>query len=139
MTPESSRHDVLSKLNEIIEQTTEEQAQTLRKVSARIAALFAQSRSRVTQDPKYNIVDGQLVVAATGVPIPEDEPVFIFRAKDCLAADCALEPYRDAVKGRDYPQAEAHAQAIAKRIAEFRAFLAQHPERAKLPDSAPRN
>lgn len=35
-----------------------------------------------TQDKKYDIEHNRLINAASGEPIPADEPIFIFRAKD---------------------------------------------------------
>jgi hypothetical protein len=39
----------------------------------------------INQERKYDAVDGKIVNRATGKPIPDDEPIVIFRAKDKLA------------------------------------------------------
>lgn len=88
-----------------------------------------------TTDPKYQIEvrdsHAQLVNAATGVPIPSDEPVFIFRAKD-LRALKAIDRYREDVS--DGGNA-AHANAVAVRCEDFARFRKRHPDRMKEPDT----
>lgn len=84
------------------------------------------------QEPKYTVSqkDGRIVNRATGKPIPDDEPVFILRAKDMLAS-AALLAYLDEI-GAD-PE---HAAAVQKRIDAFDAFAAAHPERMSFPNTA---
>lgn len=82
-----------------------------------------------TQDPKYSIINGQLVTDATGVPIPIDEPVFIIRGKDTHAI-AALASYRDTLRN---PQ---HVEAVNDRLVHFMRFATENPDRMKEPDTA---
>ena len=82
-----------------------------------------------TQDPKYGIDnEGRLCNIASGEPIPEDEPIFIFRAKDMLAEN-ALHYYVGAVT------TNMHKEAIHARIKDFQHFRQQNPTRMKAPDT----
>lgn len=83
------------------------------------------------QEPKYTVSqkDGRLVNRATGQPIPDDEPVFILRAKDILAT-AALQVYLDLIEDPE------HAAAVQKRIDAFDNFAEAHPTRIKQPDTA---
>ena len=83
-----------------------------------------------TQDPKYDIEDGRLINAATGEPIPDDEPVFIMRAKDRRAA-VTLSNYRARCKD------DQHVAAVGKRVFEFDDYAKRHPELMKEPDTTP--
>jgi hypothetical protein len=87
-----------------------------------------------TQDPKYQIEvadgDAYLVNAATGVPLPKDEPVFLFRAKDAKAIG-ALCSYRDACENKQ------HIAAVDSRIRDFERFRDRKGSRMKEPDTAP--
>ena len=64
----------------------------------------------------------------TRVPIPDDEPTFILRAKDAKAFQ-TLMGYLNLCSD------EFHRQAIAMRIDQFRAFTASNPTKVKEPDS----
>jgi len=77
-----------------------------------------------SQEPKYGIRDGQIVNRLSGAPIPDDEPIFIFRAKHRLAVR-TLTAYFSAI---DDPE---HAGAVAVRLEEFKRFAREHPERMK--------
>jgi hypothetical protein len=86
-----------------------------------------------SQEPKYNALPTPggacvLVNRSTGVAIPDDEPVMVFRAKDAKAL-AALEAYHTACTN------EAHRAVIRSRILDFQHFATQHPERMKEPDS----
>jgi hypothetical protein len=85
----------------------------------------------LAQEPKYTTGtrDGRIVNRATGKPIPDDEPVFILRAKD-VHASAALAAYL-----RELEEIE-HRAAVQARIDAFDAFAAAHPERMKYPDTA---
>ncbi|MFK4706166.1 hypothetical protein ABIC83_003005 [Roseateles asaccharophilus] len=83
-----------------------------------------------TQDPKYAIQDGRLVNAASGEPIPADEPVFIFRAKDPRALE-ALQAYVNACENTQ------HVQAVEQRIIDFERFAETHASSMREPDTAP--
>jgi hypothetical protein len=82
----------------------------------------------VSQEPKYAAIGNLLVNRASGVPIPDDEPVFILRAKDRRALH-ALREYQSVVTNHE------HIQAIATRINDFESFKLSHPERMKEPDT----
>ena len=81
-----------------------------------------------TQDPKYSILGGRIVNTVTREPIPMDEPIFMFRARDRHALD-ALWPYLDGCQNKE------HRLAIRKRIDDFFDFAKTHPTRMKEPDS----
>lgn len=83
------------------------------------------------QEPKYTTgtKDGRITNRATGKPIPDDEPVFILRAKDVNALP-ALRGYILMLENI------GHIAAVDKRIAAFEAFAAAHPERMTTPDTA---
>ena len=90
-----------------------------------------------TQDPKYDIeIDAsgpetaRLVNAATGKPIPDDEPIMIWRAQDKKAVG-HIWNYADTC---DNP---THCRIVEERAADFEAFAAEHPERMKEPDTTP--
>ena len=74
--------------------------------------------------------DGRIVDRHTGQPIPDDEPIFVFRAKYRRALT-ALTAYYAAITNPE------HAKAVAVRIESFKAFAAGHPERMREPDSGP--
>lgn len=71
---------------------------------------------------------GRIRNRATGEVIPDDEPVFVFRARDKHAAK-VLSFYLHLCAD------EKHQTAIGQRISDFRAFERAHPERMKEPDS----
>ena len=79
------------------------------------------------RERKYEIRDGILVKRATGVPVPEDIPLFIFLATDrkALAALLAYSVVCDDLE---------HRESIMKSINDFREFLRKHPDRVKEPD-----
>lgn len=81
-----------------------------------------------TQDPKYGIRDNRLVNMATGEPIPDDEPVMIFRAKDVHAGFAIFEYARKCCDAD-------HRDAVAARYVEFRNFARDNPDRMKEPDT----
>jgi len=82
------------------------------------------------QEPKYNAsVDGRIVNRASGEAIPDDEPVFIFRARDKHAA-AVLIFYRDLCEDAN------HKAAIQSRWEDFMRFWRESPERMKEPDTA---
>jgi hypothetical protein len=77
---------------------------------------------------KHHRVVGQLVNRATGEAIPDDEPVFVFRARDKHAA-MALAAYHNLCAD------QAHRDIVQKRIEDFVRFANAHPDRMKEPDS----
>lgn len=84
------------------------------------------------QEPKYTTASatGRIVNRETGKPIPDYEPVMIFRAQDKRAVP-ALWGYHDACTDA------GHRAVIKARIADFERFAVEHPDRMKEPDSKP--
>lgn len=81
------------------------------------------------QEPKYTVNGSSIVNRATGAAIPADEPVFVFRARDVHAVNVLSAYARDV---RD----KAHAAAVWARVAAFKRFWDEHPDRMKAPDTA---
>jgi hypothetical protein len=81
------------------------------------------------QEPKYTTANGRIVNRASGETIPDDEPVFIFRARDVRAAP-VLRFYMTQVAAN-----VEHWAAVERRLKDFQAFAESHPERMKEPDT----
>lgn len=83
------------------------------------------------QEPKYTVSSktGRLTNRSTGHPIPDDEPVFVIRAKDINSIP-ALEHYRQLCSNPD------HKAVIKSRIQDFRAFQDKNSKRVREPDSS---
>jgi hypothetical protein len=85
-------------------------------------------------DPKYGIEvrEGEpfLVKVTTGEPIPDDEPLILFRARDWHAVGMLID-YRARCEA-DCCTPE-HMAGIANRLDAFRRFTEQHPARMKQP------
>ena len=81
-----------------------------------------------TQDPKYDIIDGQLANANSREFIPIQEPVFMLRAKDVHAIR-TLQYYLQCCIDAD------HKDALVKRIREFEEFRMMNPEQMNEPDT----
>ena len=77
---------------------------------------------------KYKIKEGRLVKRDSEVPIPEDEPLFILRAKDrkALSAMVAYNMICDNL---------THKESVTNSINDFRDFQEKHPERMAEPTS----
>ena len=88
-------------------------------------------RMSETQEPKYGVRDGLLYNRLSGKVIPEDEPVFIFRAQDKYAAP-ALAHYATLLTTKE------HHIAVTERLRDFELFKKNHPERIKFPDTEPK-
>ena len=71
---------------------------------------------------KYTIKDGRLVKRDNQIPIPDDEPLFIFRAKDRKAL-AALVAYNMILDNLD------QKESVTKSINDFREFQEKHPEK----------
>lgn len=86
---------------------------------------------RRSQEPKYDVNErGRLINRKSGVPIPDEEPVVVLRAKDPLTEQ-AIKAYMHA--------AEAHgltdvASGMATQLQAGHAYRESYPERVKLPD-----
>lgn len=79
------------------------------------------------QDRKFAFRNGQFVNRVSGEPIPADEPIIIFRARDWHALPL-LHEYLSMADD------EHHQRAIRDRMEEFGAFARAHPERMKEPE-----
>lgn len=75
---------------------------------------------------KYGIENNHLINKRTGNPVPDDEPLFIFRAQDQKAL-CALTAYCAVVDDLE------QRQSVAASIEDFRVFQMRNPERIKEP------
>jgi hypothetical protein len=80
-------------------------------------------------DRKFSFYGGKIINRVSGVSIPEDEPVFIFRARDIHALE-VLTLYRQLIKD------EHHQAAVEESIGSFFAFTVEHPERMKEPGTS---
>lgn len=83
----------------------------------------------VSQEPKYGIRDNRLFNRASGEFIPEDEPVFIFRARDTHAVNILAGYAREVLNAE-------HASAVWSRVDDFKRFWDANPDRMKQPDTA---
>lgn len=94
-------------------------------------------RNIIPIDSKYGMatVDGRtrIVKILTGEPLPEDEPLILFRARDRNALS-ALYAYLE-VCSRDKCPSE-HLKGMRGRIREFRDFKTEHRDRMKQPGQA---
>jgi len=86
---------------------------------------------KTKQEPKYKI-QGKIVNRQSGNPIPDDEPVFILRARDMTAVD-VLMFYLSRAKTEDC--LIEHLHAVQKRIDQFKEFANKNPFRMKKPDT----
>jgi hypothetical protein len=80
-------------------------------------------------DEKFSTT-GDIVKSSNGEIVPEDEPLFLIRARDRLAV-AALETYRELSQKDgciDY-----HFEHLDKDIEAFKRFREEHPERMKQP------
>lgn len=75
---------------------------------------------------KYKIKDGRIVKRKNEVPIPDDEPLFILRAKDRKALT-TLVAYNMILDNLDQ-KAE-----VTKSINDFRDFQEKNPEKMREP------
>ena len=73
------------------------------------------------------MLDGRGGSRSSAEPIPDDEPIFVLRAKDRLAVR-TLTAYFSAIEDPE------HARAAGVRLEDFKRFSREHPERMKDPD-----
>lgn len=95
------------------------------------------------QEPKYMIepvlnasgsVEGHRIVnRQSGEAIPDDEPLFILRARDSLALS-ALWVYLNSLPGGTSLQRD-HRKAVMTRIHQFLNWQANHKDRIRQPDT----
>lgn len=82
------------------------------------------------QEPKYTVNGQSIVNRASGEAIPDDEPVFIFRARD-VHARSTLRFYSNVL-----PRGTAHWLAVMNRVIDFDTWATANPERMREPDTA---
>jgi hypothetical protein len=83
----------------------------------------------INQNPKYDVDKrGRIFNRSSGEVIPDDEPVFILRARDRWAIDVLLH-YQGLCQDRE------HRLAVERRIEEFDRFQDENAERMKEPDT----
>ena len=75
---------------------------------------------------KYKIHEGKLVKRSNLVPIPEDEPVFVFRAKDAKAL-AALVAYNMILNSLE------QKEDVTKSINDFREFARLNTDKISEP------
>jgi len=78
------------------------------------------------------VIDGRVAIVKTrtGEPIPEDEPLILFRGRDRMAL-ATLDWYRRMCSTDGCT--EEHMRSIDNRISAFTDFAEKHPERMKQP------
>lgn len=85
----------------------------------------------IAQEPKYTVSDSAIVNRASGLPIPDEEPVFIIRAKDYHARDTIIF-----YLGKILRNGSAnHASAVLARYRDFERFADRHSDRMGHPDT----
>lgn len=84
------------------------------------------------QEPKYEARGGRIFNRASGEQIPDDEPVFILRARDTTALATLIHYYTQHINYQNMD----HACAVFGRVKDFQQFQREHPERTKYPDTA---
>jgi len=85
-----------------------------------------------TIDGKYHIENDQIIKTATGEVVPEEEPLFLLRARDPLAVSALLD-YMDCCDARGCTRAQV--ALVGLRAEMFKLFRRTHPEAMKLPGS----
>lgn len=80
------------------------------------------------QEPKYKIDGNKIVNRQSGQAIPEDEPLFILRARDIHAAQTLM------FYGAQITDPK-HREAVHTRCAQFNNWAAVHRDRMKEPDT----
>jgi len=76
---------------------------------------------------KYEIKEGRLVNKQTGVPIPDDEPVFILRAQDAHSTTAVLE--YGVICGNTQI-----AIGVGEVLEQFKIWQKANPDKVKEPD-----
>lgn len=104
---------------------------------------FTQARGLpLEQESKYTIDGTHIINRESLKPIPHYEPVFVFRARDQLAA-AVLQRYLTLIlwyetkhgvnmENNDY---SAHYKAVERRLEDFKRFAIEYPEHMKHPDT----
>jgi len=85
-------------------------------------------------DPKYNFIGGHIINEASGLPVPDDEPCMVFRARDIWAVH-AIESYLSDIELGIGEKDTPHVTAVKERIEAFRRFARDNRDRMKEPDT----
>ncbi len=80
------------------------------------------------QEPKYEIKEGKIYNRQSGEMIPDDEPIFILRARD-RKAPSIIAHYAELC------QDPTHKDAVRTRSAQFFNWQECHKDRVKEPDT----
>ena len=86
---------------------------------------------KISQEPKY-IIEGPVVNRQSGVAIPDDEPVFLLRARDFNAVE-TLKSYLEIARSGGCDK--EHQTAIKLRMRQFSDFAHWNKKRMKTPDT----
>lgn len=89
-----------------------------------------QERKMRKIDGKFHIENNQIVKTSNGDIIPEDEPLFLLRARDHLALQL-LEFYN--ILSLNDSCTDYHLKGIQEALKQFKAFKEKFPERMKQP------
>jgi hypothetical protein len=90
----------------------------------------------VRQDDFTNEITVEVVKTTNGATVPTDEPLFLLRARDVLAAPLLL-CYRALIEATHYPDPVAkkeHLYSNDKTRVAFEVFAHEHDDRMKLPN-----
>lgn len=82
------------------------------------------------QEPKYDCDEKGLFNRSSGERIPDDEPIFILRAKD-LYAETAIRIYSVLCKN----STKSHVDAVIRRAEDFKRFKSHNSSLIKVPDT----
>jgi hypothetical protein len=99
----------------------------LQGVPAVAAFLKILRRPKMINSGKYKIENNQIINIATGVAIPADEPVFILRARDCIA-QLAIDEYRSLCENKE------HDHSVGESQREFDQWQEANIDKVKEPD-----
>jgi hypothetical protein len=105
----------------------------MKEIAAR--RLTSRFHISVLQDEEGNLKI-EVIKTTNGQPIPEEEPLVLFRGRDQLAAP-ALLCYQALIKVATYPDPlakEEHILSNKLSIAMFEEFSRNYPDRMKLPN-----
>jgi hypothetical protein len=81
-------------------------------------------------DGKYGTDGTYLYNLVSGEVLPDDEPLFLLRARDRLAVGIILEYLRSCMED---DCTDLHVQGVREVLIKFEHFRREHPERMKQP------
>ena len=82
-------------------------------------------------DSKYKIDANGNLVKMDGTPIPDDEPLILFRAKDKLTPQL-IENYKKLCQEADCPPQQV--SSLDQLIQQFKDWQAANPDKVRIPD-----